>query len=243
MMSVLFLGFLIGMRHAVEADHVAAVASLVTRCHSVRESVRLGSAWGLGHTLTLFLFGSVVILMDVMLPERMAMMLEFAVGIMLVVLGIDVIRRVIRERLHFHGHSHIGEGQHGDDIRHFHAHSHVDEGPHEDSAHQHTHRKKIPLRALLIGMMHGMAGSAALIILTLQTVTSPLTGLIYMLLFGLGSVIGMALLSAIIMIPLRRSAQRLTWFYNGLQTAVGFGTLLLGGYVLFEIGVIEGLVI
>lgn len=237
MMSVLFLGFLIGMRHAVEADHVAAVASLVTRCHSVRESVRLGSAWGLGHTLTLFLFGSVVILMDVMLPDRMAMMLEFAVGIMLIVLGIDVIRRVIRERLHFHGH------QHDNGVRHFHAHSHQDEGPHEDSAHKHTHRKKIPLRALLIGMMHGMAGSAALIILTLQTVTSPLTGLIYMLLFGLGSIIGMALLSAIIMIPLRRSAQRLTWFYNGLQTAVGFGTLLLGGYVLFEIGVIEGLVI
>jgi hypothetical protein len=237
MTTVLFLGFLIGMRHAVEADHVAAVASLVTRSQSFGESIRLGSAWGLGHTLTLFFFGSVVILMDVMIPERMAMMLEFTVGIMLVVLGVDVIRRVIRERIHFHAH------QHGDSIRHFHAHSHAGEGRHEDSPHEHEHPKRFPLRALLIGMMHGMAGSAALIVLTLQTVTSPLAGLIYMLLFGLGSMIGMALLSAIIMIPIRHSAKRLTWLYNGLQATVGTGTLLLGSYVVFEIGFIEGLII
>jgi hypothetical protein len=236
MMSILFLGFLIGMRHAVEADHVATVASLVTRCQSLGESVRLGSIWGLGHTLTLFLFGSLVLLMDVMLPERLAQILEFSVGLMLVVLGIDVIRRVIRDRIHFHAH------QHNNGIQHFHAHSHAEEGPHESSAHKHSH-KKFPLRALLIGMMHGMAGSAALIVLTLQTVTSPLTGLIYILLFGLGSVVGMALLSAIIMIPIRHSAKKVTWFYNGLQTIIGIGTLSLGAYIIFEIGIVEGLVI
>lgn len=237
MTAVLLLGFLIGMRHAVEADHVAAVASLVTRSHSFAESIRMGSVWGIGHTLTLFLFGSMVVLMDEMIPERLAMQLEFAVGIMLVVLGVDVIRRVIRERIHFHVH------QHGDGVRHFHAHSHVGEKEHESSKHDHEHPRKFPLRALFIGMMHGMAGTAALIVLTLQAVPSPVDGLIYILIFGLGSVVGMALLSAIIMVPIYHSSRRLTWMYNSLQTTVGIGTLLLGSYVVFDLGVVEGLII
>ena len=192
MMSILLLGFLLGMRHAVEADHVAAVASMTTRSNTFGEAIRLGATWGAGHTFTLFLFGAVVIFSDTIIPEHMAMMLEFAVGIMLVFLGIDVIRRMKRERVHFHLHAH-DEG-----VRHFHAHSHAGEGAHKNSTHGHTHKKKILLRPLLVGMMHGMAGSAALIILALQSVDSPLTGLAYICLFGFGSVAGMATLAAVI---------------------------------------------
>ncbi|OQX43499.1 MAG: urease accessory protein, partial [Candidatus Sedimenticola endophacoides] len=134
MEGLLLFGLLIGMRHALEADHLAAVASLVSRRQSLAETLRQGGAWGLGHTLTLFLFGSVVIFMDTVMPERLAAGLELAVGFMLVLLGADVLRRVVRERVHFHVHRHGGE-------RHFHAHSHAGEAraAHDPERHHHPH--------------------------------------------------------------------------------------------------------
>jgi len=237
MLSVLILGFLLGMRHAIEADHVAAVASMTTRTKSLREAMRLGATWGLGHTLTLFLFGSIVIFSDSVIPDTMALSLEFVVGIMLVILGVDVIRRMRKERVHFHLH------KHDDGVKHFHAHSHQGEGQHQKSTHEHTHQKGFHLRSLFVGMMHGMAGSAALIVLTLQTVSSPIMGLVYIALFGFGSVFGMAVLASIIMIPLHHSAKNLTRFYHGFQTTIGVGTIALGVFVMYGIGVGEGLIL
>lgn len=228
MISVLFLGFLIGMRHALEADHVAAVASLVGKNHSIGDSIKHGAAWGLGHTVTLVLFGSIVILMDSMVPERIALGLEFAVGFMLIVLGVDVLRRLVKDRIHFHGHKHANEQIH------FHAHSHRGETRHNPDKHEHKHRKGFPVRALFVGLMHGMAGSAALILLTLQTVSSPLTGLFYMALFGLGSIIGMAALSVVISIPLRHSATAVTWLYKVFHIAIGVTTIVLGSILAYE---------
>ena len=221
-MSLLLLGFLIGMRHALEADHVAAVASLAARSHSFADTIRQGAFWGIGHTITLVLFGSMVIWMDSVMPEQVARWLEYAVGIMLVILGFDVIRRVISDRIHFHRHSHH------DGETHFHAHSHSGEKSHDPAIHRHEHEKPFPLRALVIGLVHGMAGSAALIILTLETIRSPLQGMLYMLLFGVGSMLGMALLSAAIAIPLRSSARGLTWLHNGLQLVIGAATIMIG---------------
>ena len=231
MTSILFLGFLIGLRHALEADHVAAVASLVTKTNSVNQAIKQGAVWGLGHTITLFLFGSAVILMDSVMPETMARTLEFCVGIMLVVLGIDVLRRIMRDKIHFHHH------KHQDGKEHVHAHSHRGETTHSEASHDHEHTKGFPMRALLVGLMHGMAGSAALILLTLQTVTSPLTGMIYMALFGLGSIIGMAMLSVVISIPLRYSENGLTWLYNGLHVTIGIMTVLIGAALSYESGI------
>ncbi len=231
MLSLLFIGFLIGMRHALEADHVAAVASLATSTHSLKSAVRHGAVWGLGHTITLFLFGSIVILTDSIMPENMAMGLEFAVGIMLILLGVDVIQKMRRDRVHFHTHQHDNREQH------FHAHKHNDEKAHNPEKHEHHHVKKFPMRALFIGLMHGMAGSAALILLTLQTVSSVWTGMLYILLFGIGSIIGMAALSVAIAIPLRHSAKGLTWLNNGLQSAIGIATIALGSTLIYDIGV------
>jgi len=229
MIEILLMGFLLGMRHALESDHVAAVASLVTKSPTIRESIRMGSMWGLGHTVTLFVFGSAVMLLDQMIPERMAMMLEFTVGIMLVVLGIDVIRRFMRERVHFHAHHHT------DGTRHFHALGHPDESHHASNSHRHKHAEQLPLRALLVGIMHGMAGSAALIILTLQTVHSFTMGMIYIALFGLGSIGGMAALSMIIMLPLRHSAGRYAGLHHYLQFGIGSVTLCLGISIMYDI--------
>lgn len=237
-LSLLSLGFLLGMRHAVEADHVAAVASLATRNRSMGDTLRQGTVWGLGHTLTLFVFGSAVLLLDTIIPQTLAQILEFTVGLMLVGLGIDVLRRLRRERIHFHIH------QHADATPHFHAHSHVGEKDHpEVHHHRHEHWRDFPFRALFVGMMHGMAGSAALILLVLQTVHSPLTGMLYIALFGIGSIAGMVVLSTLIAILLRSSATGLTRLHNGLQVVVGVTALVIGCVMVYDIGVGGGLLV
>jgi ABC-type nickel/cobalt efflux system permease component RcnA len=233
MISILLFGFVLGMRHAVEADHIAAVASLSSQSKSTREGMRMGAAWGLGHTLTLFFFGSIVLFVANIVPEQIVRGIEFAVGIMLIILGGDVLRHVIRDRVHFHSHTHSKTG--GADQRHFHAHSHTGEKKqdHNPASHQHSHPKGFPLRALLVGLMHGMAGSAALILLTLQTLSSPWLGLVYIAVFGVGSMAGMALFSVVISIPLR-AARQMTLVYNGFQTAIGVATIGLGLFVLAQ---------
>jgi len=232
--SMLLVGLFIGMRHAMEADHVAAVASLVSRKQSLSHTLRQGSAWGLGHTITLLLFGSIVIFMDTVIPANLAKGLEAAVGVMLLLLGADVLRRLVRDKVHFHTHRH--EPGH----THFHAHSHAGEtlSEHSESSHDHEHVQPsgFPFRALLVGLMHGMAGSAAVILLALETVESPVQGVIYILVFGLGSMLGMALLSVAISIPMHLSASRLTWAHNSLQLMIGLVTMGMGGFVLYENG-------
>lgn len=231
MLSILTLGFLIGMRHALEADHVAAVASLASGSRNIRETVFHGAVWGLGHTLALMAIGSIVIVMNSSVPESLAHWLEFTVGVMLVLLGADVIRRVIRDRVHFHFHRHTSHGR-----AHLHAHSHRGEGKHTKSDHDHTHNKSLTARVLAVGLMHGMAGSAALVVLVAGTITTTLTAILYMALFGFGSIVGMAALSAVIAVPLRYSAASMTWAYNGVQAIVGVGTMSLGIYTMYSLG-------
>ncbi len=236
MFSVLLLGLLFGMKHALEADHVAAVASLATRSRSVGETVRLGMAWGLGHTVTLFVIGSAVLLFDIMMPQRLAHGLELAVGVMLVILGADVVRRMVKQRVHFHLH------HHGERV-HIHAHSHARGPDHGESGHDHVHPKSLPWRAVVVGLVHGMAGSAALVLLVLGTMGSVWLGLLYILLFGVGSIVGMAVLSCAIAVPLRLTSRHLTWAYNGLMGAVGALTIAIGGLIIYEIGIEQGFLI
>ena len=229
MTVVLFLGFLIGLQHALEADHLAAVASLAARQSSVRRIVRHGWVWGLGHMLTLSAFAGVVLLSGEVVSPRLGTWLELIVGVMLVALGLGVIYRLVRDRVHFHLH------RHGDGKVHLHAHSHAGEtGPHAHSPHDHSHDARFPLRSLFVGMMHGMAGSAALVLLAAGALASPLEGFAYVALFGLGSVLGMALLSAVIAVPLTASARFLTWANRGLQGAIGLGSAAIGVMIVLE---------
>lgn len=227
--TILLLGLLLGMRHALDADHLAAVATLVSRSRSVGHTVMQGVAWGAGHTLTLLLFGGAVLVLGLVLPERAALALEFAVGVMLVGLGTDVLYRARRRHVHFHAH------RHADGNAHYHAHSHQGESSgHDPQRHQHGHG--FPLRALLVGMVHGMAGSAALILLSLEALRSPAWGLAYIALFGFGSIVGMAVLSVVIAVPLRLSSGRLNRIHGRATAMVGLGTVLLGCYVAYQAG-------
>ena len=229
MLTLLGLGFVLGMRHALEADHAAAVASLALKSRSMSQTLRQGLAWGIGHTLTLLFFSSLVLLLGLVIPEQFAEALEFAVGLMLIGLGIDVFRRMSRERIHFHIHEHHNEPPH------FHAHIHKPQDQHETaSSHGHSHPNGFPYRALIVGLMHGMAGSAALIVLTLQTVISPAEAIIYILLFGLGSTFGMGIFSLVMAIPLWYSARSFNWWHKSIQACVGISTTILGIFVLYS---------
>ncbi len=227
MLSILFVGFLLGMRHALEADHVMAVASLASREHSLKKVIHLGAAWGVGHTLTLFIVVTLVLQLGDGLSGTLTHSLEMVVGFMLVVLGVDVLRRLMKERMHLHIHDHDGDGG-----KHFHAHSHRNEGHHSASAHNHKHNGSMSWRALAVGLMHGLAGSAALVVLTAATTESLWLGMAYAALFGGGSILGMALLSTLIALPFGLWGQRLSRFHNGAMMVIGLTTIVMGGVLL-----------
>jgi len=202
--SILLVGLLLGMKHATEADHLAAVATLATRQVSLAQTLRQGVAWGVGHTLSLMLFGGAVFVLGQAISPSLEQALETAVGIMLMGLGADVLRRLVVERTHFFERGH---------------------GP-----------KDGHVRALAVGMMHGLAGSAALVMLSLKSLPSWSIGLGYIAVFGVGSIIGMALLSAAIALPLRLSAGRLLGLHRSMTCLVGLFSCALGAYMVVEIG-------
>jgi high-affinity nickel-transport protein len=221
MFGILGLGFLLGMQHALEADHIAAVSSIAARRTHIGDIVRHGLTWGLGHTVTLFVFAGAAILLGHAIPEQFARPIETAVGIMLVGLGGHVLWRLWRDRVHFHRHGH------GDGTVHIHAHSHAGETvAHARAPHAHAHGFR--WRTLLVGLMHGMAGSAALLVLAVSQAASPAVGLGYVALFGIGSMVGMGALSTVIAVPLAVSARWLTRVNSGLQGVVGVVTIAIG---------------
>jgi len=209
-LSMLFVGLLLGMKHATEADHLAAVATLATRQGSLPQALRQGVAWGVGHTVVLLAVGAIVIMLGSTVPPRLGQALEFCVGIMLVALGSDVLRRLPRTPEHFSASSGPGAS-------------------------------RLPLRAFFVGMVHGMAGSAALVILSLATAPSIGSGLLYICVFGVGSIAGMAVLSTAIAVPLRLSARSLSRLSIGLNAGIGTFTCVLGLVIMYRIGVVDGL--
>ncbi len=236
-LTILFVGLLLGMKHATEADHLAAVATIATRQRSLAHALKQGIAWGIGHTLTLMLFAGAVLALGQVISTTLEQALETAVGIMLVVLGVDVLRRLARDRIHFHAHRHDLETEH------VHAHSHRGEGRHAESSHRHEHAKQWPLRALAVGVMHGLAGSAALVVLSLQAVPSIALGLGYIVLFGVGSIFGMALLSLAIAVPLKLSASYLAGLHYSMTALVGIFSCVLGIFMVVEIGYLKALLL
>lgn len=221
----LLFGFLLGVRHALEADHVAAVASLATRSVRLRDDVKLAGLWGLGHAGVLLGVGAILIVSDLTFPEPLVRALEGAVGLMLIALGADVLRRLRRKRVHLHAH------HHGDGMLHVHAHAHEEEKAHDAGHPPHEHPHGLPSRALVVGGIHGLAGSAALALLAIQGAPSTAAALGCLLAFAVGSVLGMTIFSLAISLPMRLSAQRLGPLSHGLEGALGTATLLLGCWI------------
>jgi ABC-type nickel/cobalt efflux system permease component RcnA len=227
MTSFLLLGILLGLRHALEADHLAAVAALATRQRGLGRTVLQGAAWGAGHGAVLLAVGGVCLLFRLAVPEQAARLLEAGVGVMLIALGWGVLRRVVRRRVHVHLH------RHDDGTVHLHAHRHAAEEAHDPERHRHAHAERLPWRAVGVGMLHGLAGSAALLLLVASTLASPAVSLLYIACFGAGAVLGMAALSAAISLPLRHTAGLLGGAHNTLETLVGLGALGIGVWVVY----------
>lgn len=227
--SILLFGFLLGVKHALEADHVAAVASLATRSASLHDHLTLAGLWGVGHALTIIAVGSMVVMLGLSLPPALTQALEGAVGVVLIALGLDVLRRLRRNRIHIHVHRHDGGPQH------VHAHAHAGEAAHDPTHHQHGHVHGVGWRAVLVGTMHGLAGSAALVLVAVAETHSIGQAVAYLSIFGLGSVVGMVSLSFAISIPIRASVRHLGRFHSGLEGALGTATIALGCWIAIQV--------
>ncbi|HXD74346.1 MAG TPA: hypothetical protein VN628_11440 [Vicinamibacterales bacterium] len=207
------LGSLLGMRHALEPDHLSAVSTLVTGERSSVRAAMLGASWGVGHTLSLVVVGAVLVLLRAEMPARVADLFELFVAIMLIALGIRAILIA------------VGQGRVGPAHTHHHGgivHRHAGAKPHV-----HVGRWTLARRPLLVGAVHGLAGSGALTALVLATLTSNAARITYMALFGIGSTLGMALLSGLMGWPLARiGGNRQT--LRALSLAVGCVSIALG---------------
>ena len=225
------LGLILGIKHALDADHLIAVSTIVSEHQSLKWASLIGAFWGLGHTATLFVVGLLVIGLRLSIPPRVALGLEFLVALMLVVLGGNILWRSFRaENLHLHAHAHNPETH-----THFHFH-----GEREES-HTHPHPFKSMRKPFFVGMIHGLAGSAALMLLILTTIPSPLAGLAYILIFGFGSVGGMLALSSLIGLPFVLTTQRFTLLNGWMRLVAGLASAAFGLFLGWEIGFKEGL--
>ena len=222
-LSLLFFGSVVGMQHALEADHLAAIATLSAGSTSRRALLLRGGIWGVGHTITLLTISGLLLMFGETIPARTALLLEFAVGAMIILLGANVLLKLFRQRVHFHFH------QHGDNAVHVHTHSHAnDTVPHLGSSHDHEHHNAGFVRVLAIGMMHGAAGSAGLLVLAAATNTLA-QAIGYVLAFGAGSIIGMAAMSFVAAFPLRLMERYANWLNTAAFACVGCVAIVIGG--------------
>jgi sulfite exporter TauE/SafE len=222
--SLLVLGLLLGLKHAMEADHLSTVATLASRSSSTRQSVGVAAAWGLGHASSLVVLGTVLVALGATLPAAVARAFELAIGLILIALGVDVLRRLRQRHVHLHVHEHGG-------TRHLHAHAHEE----KSDQHDHRHGSSLWRRSLLIGGVHGLAGSAAVTVLALPA-GSIGRALVYLLVFGAGTVLGMVALTLVVSLPLKVSFERNQWVWMAVQVSLSMIDLSLGAWIVVQSG-------
>jgi hypothetical protein len=228
--GLLLLGLITGLRHSMEADHVAAISTMVAAGRNkLSRAPLLGMMWGIGHTATLFVAGLIVLLLAISIPEKVSGTLEFGVGIMLVFLGATTLtglnlgkflRAIIglSNQTHVHVHAHKDTG-----VVHSHDHDHHD--------HRHGHK------SLVVGMVHGMAGSGALMLVVLSTINSVPLGLVYIALFGAGSIVSMAAMSTLIGLPFAKAKHlKLNLVLRYVAAVI---TLAIGAGLIYELGIVQ----
>ena len=224
---ILSLGFLLGLKHATDADHVVAVTTFVSREKSLVRSCWIGLFWGAGHTLSLATAGGIILLLKVNISASLSGWLEFGVAAMLMFLGARALHKTWQERFHLHRHPHShAPGK----ASHTHWHLHLLGNPEEHSGWLH-----VGLRPLLVGMVHGAAGTGALMLLVFSTIRSPLQALTYIVIFGAGSIVGMLMVSLLLSLPLRWISNRTASGYQVIQAAAGLFSCLFGVYLGLDI--------
>jgi high-affinity nickel permease len=256
LLSIIALGFFLGMRHATDPDHVIAVTTIVSRQRSIRHAAVIGALWGIGHTITILAVGSAIILFGLVIPPRVGLTMEFSVGLMLILLGVLNLSGMMRwitetltpaqlgQQAHAHPHGH------GDYV---HSHPHGHGGPQK-----HGHAEDATpvgwmdrtfgrvgiyqvLRPLTVGIVHGLAGSAAVALLVLTTIRVASWAVLYLLVFGLGTIAGMMLITAAIALPFKFSETRFARLNRGLGLASGLISLGFGLFIVYQMGFLNGL--
>ena len=255
-LSIIALGFFLGMRHATDPDHVIAVTTIVSRERSMGPAAWIGALWGLGHTITIFAVGAGIILVGWVIPTRLGLSMEFSVGLMLILLGIlnlTGMMQWVNDRflpgpagsslVHSHPHSHGG---------HVHTHPHVHDPESNSHAAENTSLGFLDrafgklgmyqvLRPLVVGLVHGLAGSAAVALLVLTTIRQPRWAVAYLLIFGIGTIAGMMLITAAIAVPFTYANNRFANLNRTLRVATGLLSLAFGLFLTYQIGIVHGL--
>ena len=238
-LAALVLGLLLGLKHATDADHVVAVSTIVSEYRNAWRGIWVGASWGLGHTTPLLILGIIILLLKDPVAEAyedVAPFLEFGVGIMLVLLGLQVFWNLRRRRIHVHEHEHEN-----DPHRHLHTHE-LATTPESHHGFFNPGKPFFRMKSYVVGVVHGLAGSAAvmLVVLTTEVVSSFLVGLFYILLFGLGTVLSMAAITLLMGIPFAISGQfeRVNRVIAGVA---GTTTILFGLFLMYELAIVEGL--
>jgi hypothetical protein len=255
-LAILVIGFFLGMRHATDPDHVIAVSTIVSRERSILRAGLIGVFWGCGHTVTIAIVGSAIILFGVVIPPRAGLTMEFSVGLMLILLGILNLTgamkwlsekfspshpRVTGTHAHIHEHDHR---------LHFHWHAHSSIQEHHGDSLTTPAWLRGPfarlglfhaLRPLLVGIVHGLAGSAAVALLVLSTIRQPKWALLYLLIFGAGTIAGMMLITAALALPFSFAGHRFAWLNRSLVLGSGLLSLCFGVFVCYDIGFVSGL--
>jgi high-affinity nickel-transport protein len=255
-LAILAIGFVLGMRHATDPDHVIAVSTIVSRERSIVKAALIGVLWGVGHTFTILLVGAGIILFGLAIPVRVGLTMEFSVGLMLILLGIlnltGAMQWISEKFSPAHpqvtgNHAHVHE--HGSQV-HLHWHSHRPEKEHHGESLTppdwlggsssplglfHT------LRPLFVGLVHGLAGSAAVALLVLSTIREPKWAVLYLLIFGVGTIAGMMLITAAISLPFSFAGYKFAWLNKSLVLGSGILSLAFGLFVCYQIGFVDGL--
>lgn len=237
LLAVLVVGLAFGLKHAIEVDHVVAVSTIVSEHRSLLRSAVVGALWGLGHTASLIAVGVVVLVLRVAIPEWVASWLEFGVALMIIGLGAGALVRALRTRRDFHLHRHQHDG-----VSHVHVHFHDHQTEHGTPVVAHSHAVSIVgIKPFLVGAMHGLAGSAALMLLVLAQTRSLIAGLVYLGVFGLGSILGMIIMSGLVGLPFVLTSRRLSGLHYSLQTLAGVLSIVFGLWYAYTTGLVSEL--